>query len=329
MKKYLPVLLIMVLMAILLASCASPESPKCSMNLNFVVGGIDPGDDVTITSVELTYTYALREDGNYAVRLDNPSLYNDAAASVNERIDLYNGLVAQLYGGGVLDETPEMWKFPSEYYISRSFSFMPSECLSNPNEDMRRFGTARLQTGGRYPIATNFVGDTAYVVISSPMGSNIQYAYPKSYIKDIFGYAFLGGPIFSFPEGRVAAMEITEDRATFVQNELNRIASGGMDKALTFKFVDDDFEGSKVLQPMIARALAISSGASGRPMIALLSGYDSVDTSAITSITYEGRLLVAHGWLVTAVGSSTQYSSNSETKIDDVVRGTIYLVPAP
>ena len=269
------------------------------------------------------------------MKFTNISELSGDIESLNAKIDTYNKLISPLFGGGLVSITPGIDQISLSGYMAggKVYSIMPTGCGINSSytEQMH----SEMQDGlGAYDNKYNIVGDRVFVTITSPAGSLVKYSFPLKLLDTAFDQAFRSNGQLVMPSGQLQTMEITADQASTTADMLqNMMTENGSIESVYFSFNADDFEGRRVLKPVIARALEISAGEYDVPVVAMLNGYGTSGYKSITSVTAQGDELNVHGWMVLGTGNVNSsggdftYSSNTQTTLEDMVKGSIYLTP--
>ena len=338
--KKLFVLVPLILMLVALSACSTITKPvyDCQLKASILID--DPERNTFFSKdYQLKYDWLETTDnsGNkgYSMKFTNISELSGDIESLNAKIDTYNKLISPLFGGGLVSITPGIDQISLSGYMAggKVYSIMPTGCGINSSytEQMH----SEMQDGlGAYDNKYNIVGDRVFVTITSPAGSLVKYSFPLKLLDTAFDQAFRSNGQLVMPSGQLQTMEITADQASTTADMLqNMMTENGSIESVYFSFNADDFEGRRVLKPVIARALEISAGEYDVPVVAMLNGYGTSGYKSITSVTAQGDELNVHGWMVLGTGNVNSsggdftYSSNTQTTLEDMVKGSIYLTP--
>lgn len=326
---------VVIVFAFLLSACATNASEDINDCKDVVTIDVFDLDGKLISDsfvLPFSWEKVISETGNYWQEeyLDF-SEYSEYAEKINKQINEYNELVGPLFGKGVLSNYPQM-NMISETPFGTVITGKPDECYGNFYENII-YLDLYSSIGGDYPVTANVVGDRVFVTVSSPAGSVVKYSFPVQLLDEAFDKVFREGN-FTMPKGQFETVEITSDQSDFTTSLLQNIMSDGDSvESVYFSFTADDFEGRRVMKPMIARAMEIAAGEFDSPVLAVLNGYHTSGYKAVTTVTANDDSISAHGWMFLGMGDAYasgggfQYSSNSQTTMEDLTKGSIYMTP--
>jgi hypothetical protein len=337
------IFVVIILVLILMSACsAKPEELyksefSCPYTLKYVV--TDMADtDIQVAEIKTTYRIDIEKSDNYNGQYENYMVFDDESAigeaeyNLSRKIINFNNLIAPYFGGDITDgavllQTP---RFTEYYNVYRTLE--PYACIDG---DYKISSSLEENAGiGDYPISTRYYDGRIYVTATSPKGSTVSYSFPQAVINRYFNHYFNGGASVAFPNGsNIVSNEVTADTETFTLNMLqNLIGNGNSVEAVYFSFTADDMEGRRILKPLIARALAITSGENqNTKYVAVLNGYNYNGQKSVASLTLEnhGTSVRSYGFGsgLSVDGAETNLNYNNVSTMEDMVSGSIYLVP--
>ena len=187
-----------------------------------------------------------------------------------------------------------------------------------------------------YSVNTRVGGETTYVTASSPGGSSVSYSFPTSLLDAAFDHAFHGGPPLNL-SGEFVAVELNSPDSQDLANKVleTLVNAGGGREAIAFVLDISDFEGRNELRAVLAKAMLIAAGQEHTPVIASVHAMMSNGTRAVASASASGGEISTHGWWILGSGVLDQsgggfeYQASYSAWFEDVVRGSVYILPAP
>lgn len=343
-------LVVITVLAVVLSACAPKKSAPapvvtlptgCKDHMNISIFGVDGESGIPAETIDMPYSWKKDNTDLYVKVYDELSEYYQFMDNLNSKVDEYNKLVGPLFGSGIVSNYPTLtaqgdissysWKSSGLYETTW---YAPTDCEERDiqNRVFFDFGMSE-QASGAYPVTTNTVNERVFVTITSPAGSIVKYSFPTKLLHEAFINVFYQGS-FTMPQGQFETVEVSADQSDFTSSLLQNLVSDGEGtESVYFSFKTDDFEGRRVLKPMIARALEISAGEYDKPVVAVLDGYSISGYKTITTVTAENDGINVHGWMtfrsgaLDASGGGSSFSSNTQTTLEDMVKGSIYLTP--
>ena len=250
----------------------------------------------------------------------------------NTLVEQFNEKVGPIFGEGIASEVSLLEKFKNTNYSDNTMDYFLDDRDCYDTSDVQVTGLNSDHNYGDYPLDVRLVGDRIFVSISSPYKSIVSYSFSKKIVQAYFEEVFREGNPVKIDGENIVSYGSTADKTLFTANTLQSLISDGNSvEAVYFSFVTDDYEGRQVLKPLIARALSIS--ASEMPNIdfaAVLSGYTVSGQKTIASITVQNDgLNIQTGFFgsTTADGGGSSSQSNTITTIEEMIKGSIYLIP--
>lgn len=196
-----------------------------------------------------------------------------------------------------------------------------------------------IGTAAGYTTSTRINGTTTSVTVTSPKGSSVDYYFPTAWLDTIYQHALGKGPAlkldatFSIPQ--VTDPNANELTTTILQNMAN--AEQNSREGAMFTLNISDFEGRRELKPVLAKAMYIAAAQEQGPVMATIHSMLSNDQRMVGSVSGNGSSsITSHGWwflgtgaLNSSGGGGYSFQASYSSWFEDVVRGSIYITPAP
>jgi hypothetical protein len=337
-------LFVMVAFALLLSACATPPHAvvtKLTCPVTYWVR-VD-GYDVVAKDFKLNTTATWigpDPDGQYVQNFDDEAALNAFDLEINNSLDRLNAGMKALYPNSGFLRAPQYESLAVS--ISTNHSSSNPSCsdyqspfFAQPNQEYTALPQSNWDLGD-YSTSTRIGGDTTYISVTSPMGSNVNYSFPTAYLDTVYAYAFDGGPALDL-KSEIVVPSInpagTDDYTQSVLQSLIQSDSNGRE-AVSFNLNVDDFEGRQELKPVIAKALELAASQENGPVMATMHAMTSHGQKTIASASAKGDSFHISGWQALTFGSiegsggGFDYQSSSSSWFEDLIKGSIYLTPA-
>lgn len=331
------------------------EAPVVELTVRLVVekpGGKWTADRFAILKVPVkeevdqNYTWGAKKHYSKAVKYTD-----DFKNQISSRVILFNGALSRLLGVNTWNPTFLIWNGYSPRFWGNGDRMLgcwedEKTCRAeNPPARISGDVTLQLQSKvdvGGYVFTLNRVGTDPNVFFqaTSRSQSKVSFAFPDRLLDSALTAAFVNGvaPFADLTPQYVSISQTYNGRQSF-ENQLLAdfltVQSTGSE-VVSFNFVAgaEDFEGRRLMQPLIARGLEVAASAAGKPVKAVMAGYISADTWGITEVKVESGVVRAYGGFV-GIGSggygvtsdgnikSANFTQNFRTA--DVVHGSVWV----
>lgn len=217
-----------------------------------------------------------------------------------------------------------------EILITENACPTPSDAYFGPESFVN---TQEITSNSSYTTITKFSGDQAYITITSPGGSHVQYTCPTEWYDQILTANFAGGPAFQLPYGSIA--DTNPDNLSeedYIAQIKASILNPNQPQSIQFNYKSSDLEGRVALGAVVIKAMELAASNNGKSTKFGMLIHESTGTNTATSLSMTTSGLKATGSFFLGNGNLNIQGGNSNAeytqKIDseEHITGAIFIL---